>query len=46
MTFFQRRRLADLAIAHRLPMMGGLAAKALGITLPQSISERADDEIK
>ena len=100
MTFFHRRRLADLAIAHRLPMMGGLSdyakagclmsywahtadvneraasyvarilkgakpgdlpieqptkfefvvnlktAKALGITLPQSISQRADDEIK
>lgn len=24
MTFFHRRRLADLAIKHRLPMMGGL----------------------
>jgi putative ABC transport system substrate-binding protein len=24
MTFFNRRRLADLAIQHRLPMMGGL----------------------
>jgi putative ABC transport system substrate-binding protein len=24
MTFFHRRRLADLAIQHRLPMMGGL----------------------
>ena len=25
MTFFHRRRLAELAIQHRLPMMGGLA---------------------
>ena len=24
MTFFHRRRLADLAIKHRLPLMGGL----------------------
>ena len=24
MTYFHRRRLADLALKHRLPMMGGL----------------------
>jgi putative ABC transport system substrate-binding protein len=28
MTFFNRRRLADLAIQHRLPMMGGLPGYA------------------
>ena len=42
MTFFHRRRLADLAINHRLPMMGGLPDYAEAGTLMSYWADTTD----
>ena len=42
MTFFHRRRLADLGIKHRLPMMGSLRAFAESGTLMSYWADTAD----
>ena len=42
LTFFHRRRLADLAIQHRLPMMGGLPDYAEAGSLMSYWADKAD----
>jgi putative ABC transport system substrate-binding protein len=42
LTFFHRRRLADLAIYHRLPMMGGLPDYAEAGSLMSYWADRSD----